>query len=216
MVGQPAPTVKSERPCCRFVACHAILAGMAALGRARALAVALATALVALAVRAEPDTTSPQIGAPAPGFSLYDTEGALVSLSDLAYKGKEQAHRPKKVVVLDFFRTDCKPCRKSLPHLVQLCGKLKGKPVQLVLVALLEEEEGEEKLKAFLAKNPLPFTVLIDTYGVVAKKYVRKGNGFELPSLFAIDRNGVLRAREGFVDAKRAEGLLGQIKRLAE
>lgn len=179
-------------------------------------------ALAMVAVLAGNDGTgkgkagSPAIGRPAPPFSLYDTEGALVSLSDLAYQGKERSHRPKKVVVLDFFRTDCKPCRKSLPKLVGLQRSVKGKAVQVMMVSLLEEEEGEEKLRAFLKKSPVPFPVLIDAYGVVAKKYIRKGNALKLPSLFVIDREGVLRAQDGFIDTEGVKRLHEQIKRLLD
>lgn len=138
----------------------------------------------------------------------------MVSLSDLAYRGRTKPHRPKKVVILDFFRTDCKPCRTCLPKLVALQRRLKGKPVQVLMVALLEEDEGEEKLRAFLKKTPIPFPVLIDAYGVVAKKYIKKGSGFRLPSVFLIDRNGVLRGRLGYLDAKGLQRLQEQINTL--
>jgi peroxiredoxin len=137
----------------------------------------------------------PEIGKAAPPFSLRDREGALVSLADLAYPGDERPARPKQVVVLDFFRTDCKPCLRSLPKLVELHKKLLGKRVKVILVALLEEEEGHEKLDRLLGQQRLPFLVLIDPYAAAGKKYVAKNGGFEIPSLFVIDRGGVLRSR---------------------
>lgn len=144
---------------------------------------------------ATPAAAVPKIGQPAPAFSLRDREGALISLADLAYPGKAKRHRPKRVVVLDFFRTDCKPCRKALPKLVELHKKFKDRPVRVVLVALLEEDEGQEKLDRFLKKQRLPFPVLVDAYALAGKKYVAKGNGVQIPALFVIDRSGVLRAR---------------------
>lgn len=142
-----------------------------------------------------PVVAAPKIGQPAPVFSLRDREGALISLADLAYPGRAKRRRPKQVVVLDFFRTDCKPCRKALPELVELHKRFKDRPVRVILVALLEEEEGREKLDRFLNKRRLPFPVLVDAYAMAGKKYVAKGSGVQIPALFVIDRSGVLRAR---------------------
>jgi cytochrome c biogenesis protein CcmG, thiol:disulfide interchange protein DsbE len=138
---------------------------------------------------------SPEVGKPAPVFSLRDGTGALVSLSNLAYPEAPQPSRPKKVVLLDFFSTSCAPCRKSLPHLIKLHQKFKDQAVQVVLVALLEDEDGQEKLDQFLKTKPLPFMVLHDPYQTAGKKYVMKHNAVEIPALFVIDRSGTLRAQ---------------------
>jgi len=153
----------------------------------------------------------PVVGKAAPTFSLRDREGALIALGDLCYPGAARAHQPKHVVVLDFFRTDCKPCRKSLPRLVELHKQLKGKAVKVMLVALLEDDEGQEKLDSFLRGQQLPFPVLVDAYAVASKKYVSKGGGVQIPALFVIDRAGVLRARHGGVEAKEQAALHKQI-----
>ena len=127
----------------------------------------------------------PKVGERAPHFALRDREGALFDLG-----------RAKQPVVLDFFRTDCKPCRRSLPVLAKLHAR-RGKQLKVVLVALLEEEEGEERLERFLRATPLPFTVLVDRYGLAAKKYVVRAGSARIPALFVIDARGVLRARLG-------------------
>ena len=138
----------------------------------------------------------PRVGKPAPSFSLRDREGTLVSLADFAYSGPERRGRPKKVVLFDFFRTDCAPCRQSIPRLVELHRKFNGRPVQFMLIALLEEDEGQEKLDRFVQQARLPFLVLTDPYGMAAKRYVqKKGGAYEIPSCFVVDRGGVLRRR---------------------
>ena len=152
--------------------------------------VALALLLAALA---SPVEARPRKNKPAPDFSLRDQQGALVQLSRLAYPGKAHPRRPRQVVLLDFFRTDCAPCVKALPKLVALHNKFKSSGVTVLLVALLERERGEQKLAAFLKRHPLPFTVLVDGYGVAAKKYVVRQGEAKIPAMFVVDRKGVLR-----------------------
>jgi peroxiredoxin len=158
----------------------------------------------------------PELGKLAPNFSLRDREGTLVSLADLAYSGPERPARPKKVVLLDFFRTDCAPCRRSVPRLVDLHRKFTGKPVQVILIALLEEDEGQEKLDRFLKNTPLPFLVLTDPYGAAAKRYVqKKSGGYEIPSCFVVDRSGVLRRRLQGITAEEHPKLVRLVEELA-
>ncbi len=179
--------------------------------RATQLAIVWIGAILAEgAVGAEP----PPINKPAPPFSLRDREGALVSLSDLAYPGQEKASRPRKVVLLDFFRTDCQPCRKALPRLVELQKKLGAKPVKIIVVALLEEEEGQEKLDRFLQETKLPLLVLVDPYGSAAKKYVSHKGGLQIPALFLVDRTGVLRRRLQGAEAESVPKLATQLEEL--
>lgn len=160
-------------------------------------------ALLPALLLAAPALAAPENGKPAPTFSLRDREGALVSLEDFAYPGGERPNRPRRVVLLDFFRTDCAPCKKSLPKLAELQKRFAGKPIKVILVALLEEEEGQEKLDRFLKENPQPFLVLLDPYGTAAKKYIRnEKGGYEIPSLFVLDRQGVLRARTRGLNAE--------------
>jgi peroxiredoxin len=162
-----------------------------------------------------PAAAAPVVGKPAPPFRLRDREGALVSLSDFAYPGRARARRPRQVVVLDFFRTDCKPCVKALPRLVALHGKLRGAAVKIFLVALLEQDQGREKLDRFLAKRKLPFPVLVDAYAVAGKRYVTDKGKVRIPALFVIDGRGVLRRRINGLDHKALDGLANELRRLA-
>ena len=59
------------------------------------------------------------VGALAPDFTVEDSNGKPVKLSD--YKGK--------VVVLDFWATWCGPCQASMPHTNEVAEKFKGRDV---------------------------------------------------------------------------------------
>ncbi|MBW1870685.1 MAG: TlpA family protein disulfide reductase, partial [Deltaproteobacteria bacterium] len=100
----------------------------------------------------------------------------------------------KKKVLLDFFQTDCEPCKKELPQVVAYHNKFKDK-VQVLMIALLESENGQAKLDKFLKDKKIPFPVLVDAYENTAKKYIVDGETVTLPSIFLIDENGVVRAR---------------------
>jgi len=141
-----------------------------------------------------------KVGDRAPDFSLRDLESNLIRLSDMAYPGEEKSWKKKKKVMLDFFRTDCKPCMKELPEVIKYYQKNKEN-VHVVLIALLESENGREKLDKFLKNNKIPFPVLVDAYETVAKKYIMDGETCTLPSIFFINQEGVVLAR--FVGLKR-------------
>lgn len=139
--------------------------------------------------RKKSDKLSP--GQQAPVFRLRALDGAMVRLDELAYRGREKKWAKKRPVFLDFFRTDCEPCKKAMPELVKIHEKYHDRGLEVVLVALLEEENGRDKLKAYLAKNDLPFTVVVDGTGHHAKMYL--GDLVTLPASFLLNRTGVLK-----------------------
>lgn len=167
----------------------------------RARAVGVATALFLLGAGAgasagdEPPpaqktTYQPPLkpGTRAPIFQLRALDGAKVKLDELAYPGPAKSYAKKRPILLDFFRTDCVPCQHALPELVKLAAGLKAVGVDVILVALLEQEDGRGKLDRFLAANKLPFLVLVDENEYYAKKYL--GNPVSLPATFLIDQDG--------------------------
>ena len=71
------------------------------------------------------------IGAMAPELSLPDTNGNIFNLSSL--KGK--------VVLIDFWASWCTPCRESLPNVVKLYDKYKGKNFTVLSVSLDKDKD---------------------------------------------------------------------------
>ena len=137
----------------------------------------------------------PEVGKAAPHFNLVDlVTDALVSLEDMAYPGStDRPGTVRKPVLLDFFSTDCKPCKKSLPRLIALYRKLPAGSVHFFIVALPESENGRKKLEVYFKKNPVPFPVLVDKYGKASKDYSSGGEKVKFPALFLVDREGKLR-----------------------
>jgi cytochrome c biogenesis protein CcmG/thiol:disulfide interchange protein DsbE len=111
----------------------------------------------------------------APGFSLIDSKGASVKLSD--YKGR--------VVLLDFWATWCTGCKVEIPWYVEFQKKYEGKGLASIGVAM--DEEGWEKVKPYLAEHQINYPVVIGDLDFLSKKF---GLPPSLPMTLLIDRNG--------------------------
>lgn len=132
-----------------------------------------------------------EVGRPAPDFQLRAPDNTKFALKDLAYPGREKRWAKKQPLMVDFFRTDCTPCKKALPQLVALHELHAEEGLRILLIGLLERgDDGRDKLLKYLAEHPVPFTVVIDRNENVAKKYI--GEVADLPATFLIDRNGIL------------------------
>jgi thiol-disulfide isomerase/thioredoxin len=68
-------------------------------------------------------------------FRLPDLSGKVVSLHEI----------DADVILLDFWGSWCQPCRKSIPHLVDLQSKLAGKRVQVIGIACEKEANAADR-----------------------------------------------------------------------
>lgn len=85
-----------------------------------------------------------------------------LALNGAELKPLDEAGFPKmvagfrgKVLLVNFWATYCVPCRKEMPELVALQGRLAAKGFQLVTVTA-DELEQEPQAKAFLDKTKVP------------------------------------------------------------
>jgi thiol-disulfide isomerase/thioredoxin len=63
-----------------------------------------------------------------------------------------------KLVVLEFWNTQCKPCIEAIPHLNEMVEHFKGKPVVFLSVS----DDAEDRLRAFLKQHPLRSWLALD------------------------------------------------------
>ncbi len=105
-----------------------------------------------------------------PPLALRDLDGKEHKLAD--YRGK--------VVVLNFWATWCDPCRDEMPAMQRLQDKLAGKPFVIIAV---DYGEGVPRVRDFLTKVPVKFTVLLDRDTAAATAWKVK----VLPTTMVID-----------------------------
>lgn len=174
------------------------------------LATAFSAALsgFALLVAAAPDDDGVALrsGEPAPLFQLKTMNPELSgrTLFSLAKHVGERSEEPKAQLVLSFAASYCEPCKKELAELVALGPRLSKGDILLAVVVIDTEPEGIESMRRLVVDElKLPFPVLADRFGVVARRYRAK----VLPYVVIVDRSGVVRwSRTGF-----EEGALGEM-----
>ena len=136
------------------------------------------------------DSEQLKTGTTAPPFMLktlnYDKCNIrYAGISD--YIGKSPK-KPAKILLISFFATYCKPCKKELPYLEQLYQKYQDKGLQIIVVSIDKEPELIDEAKEIASKLKLTFPVLSDRFNIVARRYFANN----LPCLYALDKNGVI------------------------
>ncbi|HEX9023137.1 MAG TPA: TlpA disulfide reductase family protein [Geobacteraceae bacterium] len=121
----------------------------------------------------------PKKGEPAPPFKVTTTSGQQVTLAN--YRGS--------VLIIDFFASWCQPCKRSIPHLIELNRKYGKKGLQILGLSLDEDKDdlvdfitplrlnypaalANEDLQAEYGLRSLPTFFIINKKGVVAEKYM--------------------------------------------
>jgi peroxiredoxin len=127
-------------------------------------------------------STGVDIQQKAPDFTLKDLSGNMVSLKD--YRGK--------IVLVDFWATWCVPCRKSIPELVELRKKYKGKEWVILGLSIDDPNSWDDKYVADFAKKRLKinYRILRADKKVIEVYLGTKPVG--IPILFVIDKEGVI------------------------
>lgn len=139
----------------------------------------------------------PWDGGPAPALVLNDMSGVRHDLS--RYRGK--------VVLVNFWATWCAPCRAEMPSMDRLRER-HAKDAFVVLAVNVDEPE--QRIRNFLGRIPLGFTVLPDP----GMRVTRDWSARVLPASFLIGRDGRIRySVRGEVDWT-SEPVLKLVRRL--
>jgi peroxiredoxin len=97
---------------------------------------------------------------------------------------------PGKVMVVNFWATDCPVCVREMPDLVQTYEKYRARGLELVAVAM--RHDPPNYVLRFVEANRLPFKVALDSVGDHARAF---GGVRATPTTFVIDRHGNIAER---------------------
>jgi peroxiredoxin len=116
----------------------------------------------------------------APDFYLRSLDGEPLRLSDL--QGKP--------VLVNFWAAWCTSCREEMPDLIKAYEQNKANGLVVIGVNL---REAEPRVRDFVDEFGMPFPVVFDRNGEVARTWRIGGPSQGVPSSYFIDRQGVVR-----------------------
>jgi peroxiredoxin len=113
------------------------------------------------------------VGVPAPDFRIKDESGKAIQLSD--YHGK--------VVLLNFFRTNCEPCIAEMPFLARLNKAFQSRPFQMLIIS---GDTDWKTVDDFYSRQHLSLPTYLDPGWNVYHQYKLTGT----PETFLIGSDG--------------------------
>jgi thiol-disulfide isomerase/thioredoxin len=126
-------------------------------------------------------------GQPLPDFVVKTASGTTIHLSEL--RGK--------TVLIHFWGSWCGPCRRENPHLVDLYAKYKDKGFEIMSIAIERNPAGWQKaIEADGMNWPIQAMESGNFDGPVASMF----NVKEIPSLYLVNKEGVLMTRNPSLD----------------
>lgn len=137
---------------------------------------------------------------PAPQVTFVSLQGEQLATAGL--KGR--------VVLINFWATDCPICVKEMPEMARIYERYRERGLEFIAVAM--RHDPPNYVIHFTEKNRLPFKVVLDPSGDIAKAF---GDVKLTPTTFVIDRRGnIVRKITGEPDFAKLNELLE--KKLSE
>jgi peroxiredoxin len=108
-----------------------------------------------------------------------------VRFATLAGESFSTADLRGKVVLVNFWGTYCGPCLREMPKVLDTHRKFAPRGFETVAVAVRHDRP--EKVAEFARQRALPFKVVFDASGEIAREF---GKVRITPSIFVLDRQG--------------------------
>ncbi len=140
------------------------------------------------------------VGKAAPDFSYTSVRGKKGKLSSL--RGK--------YVLLDFWGTWCGPCVGEIPNMIKAYNEFKDKGFEIVSVssdAILNGKDGNY-LKDYADMHNMKWTQVLDEK---KNSLIQMYSVSHFPTLFLIDKNGVVIKNEAVLRGKQLEDTLSEL-----
>lgn len=123
----------------------------------------------------------------APDFTIYDSDGNSINLSDIE----------DKPIVLNFWASWCPPCKNEMPYFDTVYLEL-GDEIQFLMVDLADgNRETVEKGMTFIEDEGFSFPVYFDTANEAGSIYGVRS----IPTTYFIDKDGyIVTGVQGAID----------------
>ncbi|MCS7152309.1 MAG: TlpA family protein disulfide reductase [Endomicrobia bacterium] len=89
----------------------------------------------------------------------------------------------KKLILINFWTTWCPYCVEEIPHLINLYNKYKDNGLEILAINI---GEPKNKVENFVISEKIPYKILLDTQGKIARQYGVRG----IPTNFLISPEG--------------------------
>lgn len=113
-------------------------------------------------------------------FTLKDLKGNRIKFDQ--YKGK--------VVFLNMWATWCGPCRAEMPGIHSLYEKMKGVPIEFVMLSI-DRDQALPKVESYIANNKYTFPVFMPSGNLATQLQVPS-----IPTTFIISKDGKIVMKE--------------------
>ncbi len=134
---------------------------------------------------------------------MFAPDATFVTLTG---KNLHMADLKGKVVLVNFWATTCSTCVHEMPDLVKTYNTFKDKNFEMVAVAM--DYDPPAQVLNFATQKALPFPVMHDGFGDVAKKFRHKGL---TPTTYIFDKTGYrIFYKVGELDFAKLNQLLGK------
>ncbi len=111
----------------------------------------------------------------APDVTFVTLDGNKIQMTDLR----------NKVVLINFWATDCSSCIKEMPELVDTYRKYRAKGFEVVAVAMPYDPPAQ--VVNYQKEKDIPFPIMHDGFGEISGKF---GDVDATPTTFIYDKNG--------------------------
>lgn len=124
----------------------------------------------------------------------------VIAGTDIHDKVVNHSRLTGKIVVIYFWTNSC--CGDSLKQLEPVYGKFAKNGLEILAI---NERDERKAVEAYAAENSITFTMLADEQAKLFEKY----HGLGFPTIFIVDRNGIIREKIlGNIEIAKLEKLI--------
>ena len=143
-----------------------------------------------------PANASSNTGPPNTTFPMPPTNGGSLNNLGWTFEGNKRnvfSDFRGKVLILDFYATWCEPCRRSVPHLIELQKKFEDQGLHVVGLNVGGPGD-EEKVPEFAKEFGIQYTLAMPDDELVTF-LMSNSDDVPIPQTFVFDRQGQLAER---------------------